>query len=613
MRHGWGSGVPRYRSTADPTLGSWTAALPAGDASMRPASGNSCGASLAECSRAHNFSFLETATPGTWIYVAKSSAGFGQSGRGTQVGTLGGGWSAQVDHGGSGGLTGCCGHSTATTMLDQGGSVLFLRSTSGGENTYYRRSTDGGLSWGPLINAYAPDLAGLTTSAPVGLFVPAYGRELVWYAGWGGAESAARVLPLWTASHTYADTGTIRLFGSAGGDLPQPNTAPVVDLGPDIQVRAREAFAFTGVFTDPDPGDSWTGTVDFGDGGPAEALAIRDHAFTVTHTYAAAGTYVLTARIMDAAGAVGTDSLTVTVTQTRAPLIFVPGFGGSQLVATATRSRTITTSEGTSKQVSYSAGELIWLNEFRVGQTLIDPEFFDVLRFNDDGTPPAPNDFATNGELNRLGYPDVEATLREAGYVRDQTYFLFTYDFRFGAETWVQQLDDLVIRALVTNPGAPGVDIVAHSMGTLVTRAYLTNGIHAGNVRAAVLMGGPLLGTLQGSKAALAGQCLWKKGPICVLREQTSQYILRTLPGGLELGVSEAWYDLFRGQDREHPVAYVDRTLRSGPASSGNDYAALREAELARAAGAVALFQAEAFHEDDLGSSRDRASAPSPK
>ena len=41
----------------------------------------------------------------------------------------------------------------------------------------------------------------------------------------------------------------------------------------------------------------------------------------------------------------------------RPPLIFVPGFGGSQIAATATRSKTVTTSDGTSKQVSYKSGE----------------------------------------------------------------------------------------------------------------------------------------------------------------------------------------------------------------------------------------------------------------
>jgi hypothetical protein len=261
---------------------------------MRPASNNNCGFSGPECYRAHAFSFMETASPGRWIYIAKSDSGFGQSGRGTQVGTLGGSWSAQVDHFGSGGISGCCGHSTAATMLDRDGNVYFLRSASGGENTYYRKSTDGGFTWGPFVNAYDPDLAGLTTSAPVGLFVPGYSLgEYVWYAGFGGAESAARVIPLWSTPKPYAETGTIRLFGSAGGDLPETNVAPSVSLPASASATAGVALALAGSFTDPDTAQTWTASVDFGDGtGDSVALA-ADKTFTVRHTFSDAGSFSL--------------------------------------------------------------------------------------------------------------------------------------------------------------------------------------------------------------------------------------------------------------------------------------------------------------------------------
>ncbi len=91
------SSLPQYRSTTDPTLVTWTSPAPAGDASMRAVSGNNCGNAGAECYRAHTFEFTETATAGQWVYIAKSDSGWGQSGRGTQVGTLGGAWSTQVD------------------------------------------------------------------------------------------------------------------------------------------------------------------------------------------------------------------------------------------------------------------------------------------------------------------------------------------------------------------------------------------------------------------------------------------------------------------------------------------------------------------------------------
>ena len=117
------SSLPQYRYTTDPTLVTWTTPVVAGDASMRPVSGNNCGNAAAECYRAHTFEFTETATAGNWVYIAKSDSGFGQSGRGTQVGTLGGAWSTQVDHGGSGGLSGG-GESRATAFIDRGGAVI---------------------------------------------------------------------------------------------------------------------------------------------------------------------------------------------------------------------------------------------------------------------------------------------------------------------------------------------------------------------------------------------------------------------------------------------------------------------------------------------------------
>lgn len=225
--HAIGGAVPRYRSTTDPTLVTWTAAAVAGDATMRTVNGNNCGNSGSECYRAHAFGFMETATAGRWVYIAKSDAGFGQSGRGTQAGTLGGSWTAQVDHGGSGGLTGCCGESTATTFLGRDGSVYYTRAGSFGEHLYTKRSTDGGSTWGAAVQSYAPNVGNYTTSAPVGLYVSGYTfGEYVWYAGFGGTENTVRVLPLWSAARSYAQTGTVRLFGSAGGDLDPSSGLP---------------------------------------------------------------------------------------------------------------------------------------------------------------------------------------------------------------------------------------------------------------------------------------------------------------------------------------------------------------------------------------------------
>src|SRR5439155_7185441 len=218
-------GIPQYRVTTDTTLVTWTAPAAAGDTSMAQAAHNSCGNSGAECACAHDFSFMEAATAGQWVYIAKSPSGSAQSGRGTQVGSLGGAWSAQVDHGGSGGISGCCGESTATTFLDRSGNVYYIRVDHVGQNLYYQKSTDGGFTWGPQVYAYTNNLDIYTVGSPVGLYVPAYSRgEYVWYAGFGGIgvgndQNAVRVIPLWTGPQLYVDTGSARIFGSLGGDL----------------------------------------------------------------------------------------------------------------------------------------------------------------------------------------------------------------------------------------------------------------------------------------------------------------------------------------------------------------------------------------------------------
>lgn len=209
---------PQYRASTN--LTSWSSAAAAGDTSMRVVTGNNCGNAGQECYRAHAFGFMETATAGTWVYIAKSDAGWSQSGRGTQVGTLGGSWSTQVDHGGSGGLSGG-GESMATTFLDRSGNVYYIRAGEKGEYLYFKKSTDGGATWGAAVQGYTvPQIANYTTAGPVGLYVPGYTLgEYVWYAGFSGTEDSLRVLPIWTSATPYSRSGTVRLLGSAGSDL----------------------------------------------------------------------------------------------------------------------------------------------------------------------------------------------------------------------------------------------------------------------------------------------------------------------------------------------------------------------------------------------------------
>ncbi|OFW59850.1 MAG: hypothetical protein A2133_07355 [Actinobacteria bacterium RBG_16_64_13] len=92
------------------------------------------------------------------------------------------------------------------------------------------------------------------------------------------------------------------------------NVAPNVNAGPDAVLPMKHGgmvFFQNGSFTDSGP-DSWTGTVDYGDGTGVRALTLDpDKTFTLTHTYRKAGTYLVTVRVTDDDQGVGTDTVTV--------------------------------------------------------------------------------------------------------------------------------------------------------------------------------------------------------------------------------------------------------------------------------------------------------------
>jgi uncharacterized repeat protein (TIGR01451 family) len=91
------------------------------------------------------------------------------------------------------------------------------------------------------------------------------------------------------------------------------NVAPSVDAGPDETIDEGETFNGSGSFSDPGA-DTWTATVDYGDGSGVQALGLSpDKTFNLSNVYADDGVYVVTVTVSDDDGGVGSDTLTVTV------------------------------------------------------------------------------------------------------------------------------------------------------------------------------------------------------------------------------------------------------------------------------------------------------------
>src|SRR5262249_11802508 len=101
---------------------------------------------------------------------------------------------------------------------------------------------------------------------------------------------------LGTQPHVYSAYGTYTVTlsvtdrlgaaGTASFMVTVRNPAPVVTLNSPPAVVPGQDTVFSGSFTDPDSADTWTASIDFGDGSGAVPLTLNpDHTFSVTHTY----------------------------------------------------------------------------------------------------------------------------------------------------------------------------------------------------------------------------------------------------------------------------------------------------------------------------------------
>ncbi|HEU4561366.1 MAG TPA: DNA/RNA non-specific endonuclease, partial [Longimicrobium sp.] len=123
-------------------------------------------------------------------------------------------------------------------------------------------------------------------------------------------------------THTWADNGTyvvtLTVTDPAGADATVTTSVTVFNVAPTVSAFAggtvlpQQAYTSGGTFADPGA-DSWTATVDYGDGAGAQPLALSGNAFSLSHVYTAPGTYTVTVTVSDDDGATSTKTATVTV------------------------------------------------------------------------------------------------------------------------------------------------------------------------------------------------------------------------------------------------------------------------------------------------------------
>jgi PKD repeat protein len=127
-----------------------------------------------------------------------------------------------------------------------------------------------------------------------------------------GPTDLAAGVTTFDTSHVYADTGTysvvLTLADSAGhsvtanASVSPANVAPVVgslSLSPSSVVD-HQTLTVSGTFTDPGTADTFTLTVEWGDGtSSTDSLAAGVRSFSATHAYEAAGPVTIKATVAD--------------------------------------------------------------------------------------------------------------------------------------------------------------------------------------------------------------------------------------------------------------------------------------------------------------------------
>ncbi len=128
---------------------------------------------------------------------------------------------------------------------------------------------------------------------------------------WGDGSSSTFSVPApgpLSAPHVYADNGTDTVVvsvtdkdgasGTASFVATVNNVAPTVNAGADATIDEGGTFASGDSFMDPGA-DTWTASVNYGDGSGDQPLALSGKAFTLNHVSADNGTYTVTVKVND--------------------------------------------------------------------------------------------------------------------------------------------------------------------------------------------------------------------------------------------------------------------------------------------------------------------------
>jgi len=238
-------------------------------------------------------------------------------------------------------------------------------------------------------------------------------------------------------------------------------------------------------------------------------------------------------------------------------VIFIPGMGGSELKTSQDVFWSTDNGHGGQFSHSYPANEKVWINEDEATK-IGDDDYFDVLRMKSDGVTSEAN-LALTGNLTSSAYADIDSFFSGLGYVKGEDFFVFAYDWRKDIRHTKDLLDSL-IKTAKQKSGQPKVNIVAHSMGGLVSRYYIADSEKAKNVNKLIGLGVPHLGSVESKKLLMYGLPLGK--PIfnifnIGIAAFEVKDIAQNLTSNFQLLPSSEYYNFYRNSF-DHPYPFRD-------------------------------------------------------
>lgn len=231
----------------------------------------------------------------------------------------------------------------------------------------------------------------------------------------------------------------------------------------------------------------------------------------------------------------------------KTPLILIPGIGGSELkVAEDTFWIDKDNGHGGIFSRAYAKDEVVWLNEPEA-RALGEDDYFDVLRMHEDGINSQANIEITGNLLSRAYGNTIQFfTSDEMGYTLNEDFFVFPYDWRKDLSESSNLLDQK-IQSIKTQTNSQKVDIVAHSMGGLVARNYISSQQKAQDINRLFTLGTPHLGSVELLKNLMYGGCLkYPVGPFCLsLAPSELKDVLQNMISSFQLAPTQKYFDFY--------------------------------------------------------------------